>query len=239
MLKALKSKIIRKDKIPDLEESKVPRGILMNSTRKHILQYLTRYPCVHLHGIAKEMGLSINNTKWHLDKLVENGYLSTQKLENKRIYYPMGMIEKKNIEILALVNNKNSDKIYPVIASIAGITQKEIAEFLDVKQQTLKDKIKKFEDYRLIKVVRDGKYKRYYPTDLIKIREKNNHNRSKEFRQIILKVLVNDGVNPNVIRSTDRNLHIQITTGKEKSDLILYLNPFERLTTSPTLLFNK
>ena len=219
---------MRRDKIPDLEESKVPKGILMNSTRKKILQFLTRYPCLHLHGIAKSMRLSINNARWHLDKLVDNGYLSTTKIENKRVYYPQGMVEDEDIKIFALVNNKNSERIYPIIANTSGVTQKEIADILNVKQQTLIDKIKKFERAGLITTVRDGKYKRYYPTDLLDIREKNNHKRLKEFRHIMLKVLVSDGVNPQIIRTTDRNIHLQITSGKEKSDLVLYLNPFER-----------
>ncbi len=233
MLRALRLTMTRKDKIPDLEEPKVPKGVLMNSTRRRILQYLSRYPCIHLHGLAKSMGLSINNARWHLGKLLENGYLSTLKMGNKRIYFPTGMIEVEDVNILAIVNNTNSARIFPIIAATPGITQKEISEIVDIKQQTLIDKIKLFEEVGLITSVRDGRYKRYYPTQLIEDREKQNHKRFKEFRHIMLKVLVRDGVNPQIIRTTDKNIHIQITSGKDKSDLILYINPFERLMNLP------
>jgi len=229
MLKALRLTITRKDKIPDLEEPKVPKGILMNSTRRRILQYLSRYPCLHLHGIAKSMGLTTNNAKWHLDKLLENGYLSTLKMGNKRIYFPTGMIDIEDVNILALLNNSNSARIFPVIASTPGITQKEISKIVDTKQQTLIDKMKLFEKVGLITSVRDGRYRRYYPTKLMEGLEKKNRKRFKEFRQIMLKLLVRDGVNPQIIRTTDKNIHIRINSGKDRSDLILYINPFERL----------
>ncbi|MCK5560902.1 MAG: winged helix-turn-helix transcriptional regulator [Thermoplasmata archaeon] len=228
MLKALKQTITRKDSIPDLEEPKVPKGILMNSTRRRILQYLSRYPCIHQNEIAKTMGLSLNNARWHLGKLVENGYLSTSRIGKKRVFYPTGLIELDDIGILTLVNNKKTIRIFPIISSTPGITQKEISNLTNIKPQSLTEKLKLFEKYGLIASVHDGSYKRYYPTELIKAREKTNHKRFKEFRQIMLKVLVRDGVNPNIIRTTDRNIHIQITAGKAKSDLILYLNPFIR-----------
>lgn len=228
MLKALKQTITRKDSIPDLEEPKVPKGILMNSTRRRILQYLSRYPCIHQNEIAKTMGLSLNNARWHLGKLVENGYLSTSRIGKKRVFYPTGLIELDDIGILTLVNNKKTSRIFPIISSTPGITQKEISNLTKIKPQSLIEKLKLFEKNGLIASVHDGSYRRYYPTELIKAREKTNHKRFKEFRQIMLKVLVRDGVNPNIIRTTDRNIHIQITAGKAKSDLILYLNPFIR-----------
>ncbi len=228
MLKALKQTITRKDSIPDIEEPKVPKGILMNSTRRRILQYLSRYPCIYQNGIAAEMGLSLNNGRWHLNKLVDNGYLSTSKIVKKRVFYPTGLIEPEDIDIFTLVNNKKTIRIFPIVAGTPGITQKEISVLTDINIQTLTTNLKQFESQELLTSVRDGSHKRYYPTDTFITREKKSHKRFKEFRQIMLKILVRDGVNPIIIRTTDRNIHIQITAGKAKSNLILYLNPYNR-----------
>ena len=37
-----------------------------------------------------------------------------------------------------------------------------------------------------------------------------------------------NGVEPEILRTTDKKFHIRIKSGKNKSDLIFYFNPYER-----------
>ena len=50
----------------------------------------------------------------------------------------------------------------------------------------------------------------------------------KKYRKHLIHLLERDGVEPEILRTTDKNFHIRIKSGKEKSDLIFYFNPYER-----------
>ena len=88
MLTALKKTIKRPEKVDALDKEKVPVSVLMNPNRQKILQYLFRYPCTHLNSIARNFNYSVNNTRWHLRKLMETGYINDHKLGNKKLYLP-------------------------------------------------------------------------------------------------------------------------------------------------------
>lgn len=227
MLKAFKRTIRRRDDLPEFETEKVPDALLMNETRQKILQYLCKYPCIHLSGIAKDLKLSFNASKWHLNKLVDHGILNAHKIGNKLVYYPTDMIEIEDIELLAIANNERNRPILRLINKIPGISQKEICKTVNRKQQTLVADILLLERKGLIISKKDGKFKRYYPTAELERRNKANRKRSNQFRQHLLNSMIKDGVEPVILRTTDRKIYVQILSGKEKSNLIININPFE------------
>ena len=81
-------------------------------------------------------------------------------------------------------------------------------------------------DKGLISSLEDGRYKRYYPTNrLIELSDK--HQKAlRAYRKGILERLTKDGVAPKVLRSTDREMHIEIRGGKERRVLVLHTDPF-------------
>jgi DNA-binding MarR family transcriptional regulator len=232
MLRALKRTIKRREDIPDLETDKAPDALLMNETRQKILQYLCRYPCIHLSGIAKDLKLSFNASKWHLNKLVDNGLLQTKKIGNKLVYFPTDMIDNEDIDLLAIANNERNRPMIHLINRTPGITQKEICDNVNRKQQTLVADILILEEIGLITSKKDGKFRRYYPTDELKIRSKANRKRSNQFRQHLLNSMIKDGVEPVILRTTDKKIYIQILSGKDKSNLIINTNPFDQFFTA-------
>ena len=231
MLKAFRRTIRRRDDLPDLETEKVPDTLLMNETRQNILQYLCKYPCTHLSGIAKDLNLSFNASKWHLNKMVENDILNLKKIGNKVVYFPTDMIETDDIDLLAIANNERNRSIIRLINKTPGITQKEICKAVDRKQQTLVSDILLLERTGLIRSKKDGKYKRYYPTDMMLKRNKANRKRSNQFRQHLLNSMIKDGVEPVILRTTDKKVYVQILSGKDRSNLIININPFDDFIT--------
>jgi len=105
MLKALKKTIIRPDRTIGLEQEteKEHVSILMNKKRQEILQFIFKYPCIHLHGIAQNFGYSINATRWHLRKLMDIGYVNDYNFSNRKIYYPNNSLCELDIKILGLL----------------------------------------------------------------------------------------------------------------------------------------
>ena len=228
MLTALKKSIIRPEKTKSLEKEKAPVSILMNGNRQKILQYIFKYPCTHLHGIARNCGFSINATRWHLQKLISVGYISNFMLGNRKVFFLNNSLQELDIRLLGLLNNKKMEPLFMKILRTPGIIQKELCDGLNRKQSTIVDSLVILEQQELIYSQKDGSYRRYYPTEIIKTREKFNRKPLKEYRRFLLQILEQDGVEPEILRTTDKKIHIRIKSGRGKSDLIFYFNPYER-----------
>ena len=104
-----------KNSIIEIESEKEPISILMNEKRQKILQLIFKFPCIHLHEIARNFGFSINATRWHLRKLINFGYIDEYELGNKKVYFPSNTLEEKDIQILGLVNNKKFEGLFTEI----------------------------------------------------------------------------------------------------------------------------
>jgi predicted transcriptional regulator len=230
MLKALKKTITRPDRssISEIESEKEPICILMNQKRQQILQLIFKYPCKHLHEIARNFGFSINTTRWHLRKLLNFGYIEEHELGNRKVYFPNYSLQEKDIKILGLLNNKKFEVLFTEILHFPGITQKEIYERLNEKQSTIVDRLVCLEEHKLIYSQKDGLYRRYYPTSIIKSLEKESRRILKKYRKSLIQILEYDGVEPTILRTTDKKFHIRIKSGKSKADLIFYFNPYDR-----------
>ena len=228
MLLALKKTITRPEKMAGLEKEKVPVSVLMNDNRQKILQFIFKFPCTHLHGIARTFKFSINSTRWHLSKLKEVGYITDHKFGNRKIYFPVNSLTKTDINILGLLNDKRFESLYLNILSNPGITQKELIDHLEKKQSTTVDNLNTLEKNQLIYSQKDGIFRRYYSTSKVSTREKLNRRRQKKYRGFLIQVLIHDGVEPEILRTTDIKYHIRIKSGKGRSDLVFYFNPYDR-----------
>jgi predicted transcriptional regulator len=228
MLSALKKTIKRPDKVDSIEKEHVPISILMNENRQKILQFLFKYPCTHLHEIARNLDFSLNTTRWHLQKLKEIGYLDVHEIGNKKLYYPNNSLKELDKKILGVLNDKKFTQLYLEIKKTPGITQKELYSILEKKQSTIAENLEILEKHNLVYSQRDGRNRRYFITPLIRIRDKKNRKAMKEYRRILILLLKHDGVEPDILRSTDKKFHVRIKSGKTTSDLIFFFNPYER-----------
>jgi predicted transcriptional regulator len=228
MLTELKKSIKRPEETELIDKEKVPVSILMNKVRQKILQFLFKYPCTHLHGIARNFGYSINNTRWHLEKLKNFGYVDDYPIRNRKVFFPNNFLKDVDIVLLALLNDKKLTNQYLKIMNEPGITQKELCDLFKMKQSTIADNLNKLELNDLIYSQRDGIYRRYFPTEIIKFRVKTIRKSLKEYRRFIIQLLKKDGVEPEILRTTDKNFHVRIKSGKFRSDMIFFFNPYDK-----------
>ena len=224
----MKKTITRHDTTNRHEKPKVPLSILMNINRQKILQFLFKFPCTHLHGIARNFELSINATRWHLQKLMQVGYIDGIKLRNRKVFFPYNSLKKTDIQILSLLNDKKMESLFVEIQQTPGITQKELYKLLNKKQSTIVNNLETIEHNELIYSQKDGLYRRYYPTTVLLDREKMNRKTMRDYRRFLMQILERDGMEPEILRTTDKKIHIRIKSGKNKSDLIFYFNPYQR-----------
>ena len=84
------------EKISKIDERVTGETILMNPQRQLIFQYLSKYPCNHMNGIVRDLGLSYPTVKWHIDLLIKQDFVSSKRIGNKNVYYPFNMIADKD-----------------------------------------------------------------------------------------------------------------------------------------------
>lgn len=221
---------IEEDKEPPkyLEGERVKATLTMNPRRQEILQYLCRYPCSRLSKIAKDLELSMAATKWHLERLVEKGFIEKQ-VKNETVFCPAKMIDQHDIGTFSAINNERATPILRTILSNPGIKQKNLREEVQLNQRTVVRHASILEQVGLIEGIQDGKFMRYYPTKLIEKMEEDYRRRTAKFRRHLLRILKKDGVSPEIIRSTDEALHVKIIAGEKKSVLELNTRPFSSI----------
>jgi DNA-binding MarR family transcriptional regulator len=226
MVDAFKKGIEEDKDTPKGPEERVKETITMNPRRQEILQYLCKYPCTRLSRIAKDLELSIAATKWHLERLAEKDFIVKEVVKGDSVFYPTNMIDENQVQTFSIINHERATHILRRILSNSGINQKDLCDEVELNQRTVVRHASELERVGLIESIQDGKFKRYYPTDLIKTLREDYRRRAGKFRKYLLKKLKKDGVDPKVVRYTDHTLHVKITTGENKSILELNTQPF-------------
>lgn len=220
-------KEIEEDKEPSKGISEIVKKTLtMNPRRQEIFQYLCRYPCSRLSKIARNLDISNAATKWHLERLCENDFISKVEVKKETVFYPANMIDENDIMIFSAVNHERGIPVLRKILSKSGISQKDLLNEVALNQRTVVRHAGELEHVGLIESIQDGKFMRYYPTKLLSKKSDDYRKRAARFRKHLLNMLKKDGVNPKVIRSTDHALHVRITAGENKSTLELGTQPF-------------
>jgi len=226
VIDALRKVIGKEAELKEREEVRSKESLFMNTTRQRIFEYLCRFPCSHFSKLARSLKLSTPTARWHLDKLERSGFITSEKVGNKIVYYPPGFIDPGHVKVIYFLQKEKTRMILALLFEKGGLAQKEIREALGINNQTLIWYTSRLEEYDLLSTLEDGRYKRYYPTNrLIEMSDKNQ-DRIKAFRQDILEKLALDGVSPKVLRSTGRELHVEVRSGAGRRVMTLHTNPF-------------
>jgi predicted transcriptional regulator len=216
----------KKDKLPEIEEGKDVKFEFMNKNRQEIFSYLCLHPCSYSSMISKATNLSLHTVSWHLRRIIDANYISKAVIGKKTVFYPKDMISLDDIPILEILNTEKARSIYIVVAENNGIFQGEICKKLNLKHQAVIWYTKKLESLNLISSLEDGKFKRYYPTDLLHSKREDNVRRMKMFREAIFKKFQKDNLSPTILRSNNDLFVVRIKRGKSKTVLTLHTNPF-------------
>jgi len=134
--------------------------------------------------------------------------------------------DDEDVEILALINDEKIKHIFLSIINNPGLTQKEISDLLRIQHQTVIWFTQKLENVELISTLEDGKFKRYYPTNRLAKLSDMHISKMKAFREWVIKKFKYDGIDPEVVRVTDKFILLRVSIGKDKTSLELPTNPF-------------
>jgi len=195
-------------------------SVLMNPNRQRIFQLLFSRPCSTAKAVASETKLSLPSVKWHLRKLVEAKYLEERIGGGRRIYCPSGLLrDEEAIQILASLSEDKLAKTFTFIAKRGGSTLLDVRKEFGVSLNTCRIRLSKLKEMGLVTSVIDGRYRRYFATDLIQNIENRNRKALRNFRRSLLKKLQEDRLNPRVQWSRSRETEVEIEVGGKKSIL--------------------
>ena len=209
-----------------IESDKVSNdSILMNHTRQTMLEYLCRYPCSYLSTISRDLNISTVTATWHLKKLINGNFISKKKLKGITVYYPKGMIRYTDIGTLALLNTHSIKFVFSLIIRNPGITQKELSSLSKSVYQTIISHTNRMEKADLIYSIKDGIYKRYYPTEEIKELEDYYKKVEKRFESNLINKMRKDGIKPKIISKRKGKGNIEINSGLKTENIKIFFAP--------------
>ena len=223
--KALASAI--KDEDVQAAAKKSSRHIFLNVHRREIYSALTLTPCIGIGQLASKTGIAQNTVEWHLDSLIKADYVSTQRIGNRKIFFPQGLIGADEAEFFHILNMpKFSEILFRVIGG-SGLSQAEIAEAVGETRQTAAKTLGVLEDAGLVTKVADGSNIRYFSTTLLPDMAEQFYHHSKEFSEHIIKKLGHEGgKEPTVIKKGLDRIILELGFASGRFTIDIGINPY-------------
>ncbi|UCG70369.1 MAG: winged helix-turn-helix transcriptional regulator [Thermoplasmata archaeon] len=207
-----------------LREVETKRGelsLLMNPSRRRIFEFICNYPCSHLRAISREVGLSTQSARWHINKLKEGGLISESQDGSKKIYRPLkNIFMPDECSVFCLLSKENTRNTYLAIEAKPKITQSDLCKILGTYQQILSRDLLSLENAGIISYKKIGRKKAYFATEKIRELEEDLDARSKTFERALIDALKGDSLNPKVESSDENILQISLDIDREEKPVL-------------------
>jgi predicted transcriptional regulator len=126
-----------------------------------VVQFIQENPGCHLRLIKRELEVSIGTVQYHLAKLEKMGKITANRYGLYKYYFPMGVFEEKQKDLLQVLSQETPREILMVIVEQKNPTQKDIVNRIGISSPAVNWHIRHLLDLKIIGEIREGKYKRY------------------------------------------------------------------------------
>jgi len=131
-----------------------------NSNTIRVLQHIQENPGCHLRQIKRELDMSMGTIQYHLNLLNKQGKVSTERQNLHKYYFPIGLFEQNERDILKILNQETAREILMIILEKKP-TQTDIANIIKISGASVNWHIKRLVELGLVLEQKDGKFKRY------------------------------------------------------------------------------
>ncbi len=100
-------------------------------TELMVLKYIQENPGCHLRKIKKEVNVSMGSVQYFLGKLENNGKITSQRKGLHKHYFPTGIFEENEREILQFLTRETDREIIFFIIENVNPTQTDINSQFD------------------------------------------------------------------------------------------------------------
>jgi predicted transcriptional regulator len=132
-----------------------------NSNTTRVLQYIQENPGCHLRQIKRELTLAMGTIQYHLNLLEKQGKVSSERQNLHRYYFPIGLFEQNERDLLKILNQETAREILMIILENKNPSQTDIANTIKISSASVNWHIKRLTEIGLILEQKDGKFKRY------------------------------------------------------------------------------
>lgn len=202
---------------------------LLHPMRRNIYKIICETPGVYFYRLMSEIPkydkrISSATLIYHLSKLEEDGLITSEKIDGKRIYFPKNLRTKEIERAFMLLKNENAAKIFMFILNNDGCYQNELARELNVHHDTIRYHTERLEAAELITKEKDGKLTKFHIGRLgLEILNGSMNIFSEAYVRFILSKLADDCHFPEIISRTKDELVIRINCPGD-DDITLTLN---------------
>jgi predicted transcriptional regulator len=109
-----------------------PGNALQHEARARLLARLRERPGEHLRGLARGLGLTVQNTNYHLRQLEQVGLVSSMRVGRRRCFYAVdgGRASREQALAAGVLASGHRDRILAVVEAAPGIHQSALARHL-------------------------------------------------------------------------------------------------------------
>jgi predicted transcriptional regulator len=135
-----------------------------NSER--ILQFIQDNPGCHLRKIKDMIGISQGTVQYHTDRLEKMGRITSTRSGLYKHYFPIGVFQNNEKEILQILSQETARRILMfIVEQQHAPTQTDIVNSIRISASSVNWHIKRLIEFRLVREIKEGKYKRYQLED--------------------------------------------------------------------------
>ena len=211
--------------LPEVEPREGGTSLLMNPRRQRVFEYVWNHPCSHLRRMSRELRIPPQSLRWHLLRLTGAGLLASRTVKGKTVYFAPWALRDDDVPLFASLSNGMRGRIVRLVAQEHRVTQSEVFRALKTYQQAVLPPLGDLTRLGLLRTWKeDGK--RFYELGEAYGRLQGNYAAaSVERLDRLLAVLKHDGVSPKVQSRGDREVHVQVSNGVQKSVLRFRTTP--------------
>jgi predicted transcriptional regulator len=134
-------------------------------TSERILQFIQNNPGCHLRKIREMIGISQGTVQYHTDRLEKIGRITSTRSGFYKYYFPVGIIENNEKEILQILRQETARQILMFIVERQAPTQTDIVNSIGISASSVNWHMRRLIEFRLVEEIKEGKYKRYQLQD--------------------------------------------------------------------------
>lgn len=126
-----------------------------------IMQYIEDNPGCYLRKIKNDLDLSMGTIQYHLNRLEQEGKITSQKTGLHKHYFAIGIFKDHEKEIIKFLTQETPREIIMFIIENGSPTQTEIVNKIRITPSSINWHLKRILQANLIEEIKDGKFKRY------------------------------------------------------------------------------
>lgn len=146
-----------------------PSGLLNQSTRMEIHNFVKVNPGVHFRGICSDLGLSIGVVQYHLDILVDARKLLAYQDGQYVRYFEFGIFNESERNLISLLRHDQQNRILTALVENGSILHKDLAHALGVSSQALTWQMTNLKSLNIVDAIKEGMSVKYQLNNETKI----------------------------------------------------------------------